>query len=177
MFGREFDGKAVLQTNLVRSRFRSAVDVVVTGNCEPVRRRHEGLSRVSAEVWDFAGGAGSGGNVIPASKRGRLAGQSCIVVHVMSHGVSANPAMTVSLEQFVRQLTDSGTLAGETIKNFIPPHAAPEDAEDLVRDLIRQEKLTKFQAAEVATGNGKSLVLGNYVLLDQVGAGGLGLRL
>src|SRR4029079_19316577 len=78
------------------------------------------------------------------------------------------------LEQFVKQLEDSGILAGDTIQDFIPPKAAPKDAEELARELIRQKKLTKFQAEEVYKGKGKSLVLGNYVLLEKIGAGGMG---
>src|SRR4029079_11671111 len=78
------------------------------------------------------------------------------------------------LEQFVKQLEDSGILAGDTIQDFIPPKAAPKDAEELARELIRQKKLTKFQAEEVYRGKGKSLVLGNYLLLEKIGAGGMG---
>lgn len=82
--------------------------------------------------------------------------------------------MAVPLEQFVKQLEDSGLVAGETLMDFIPPKASPKDAEELVGELIRHKKLTKFQAEEVANGNGKSLVLGNYVLLEKIGAGGMG---
>jgi len=82
--------------------------------------------------------------------------------------------MAVELEQFVKQLEDSGILAGDTIKDFIPPRSSPKNAEELARELIRQKKLTKFQAEQVSKGKGKSLVLGNYVLLEKIGAGGMG---
>src|SRR4051812_45704305 len=82
--------------------------------------------------------------------------------------------MGLPLEQFVQQLEDSGILAGDTLKDFIPPKASPRDAEELVRELVRQKKLTKFQAEEVAKEKGKSLVLGNYVLLEKMGGGGMG---
>jgi len=78
------------------------------------------------------------------------------------------------LEQFVKHLEDSGVLAGETLKDFLPPRNAPKDAQELARELIRQKKLTKFQAEAVITGNGKSLVLDNYVLLEKIGQGGMG---
>lgn len=84
------------------------------------------------------------------------------------------PTMAVPLEKFVQQLEDSGILAGDTIKNFIPPKASPKDAEELARELVRKKKLTKFQAEEVSKGKGKSLVLGNYVLMEKIGAGGMG---
>ena len=82
--------------------------------------------------------------------------------------------VAVPLEKFVRQLEDSGILAGETLKDFLPPKSEPKDAEALARDLIRKKKLTKFQAEEVSKGKGKSLVLGNYVLMEKIGAGGMG---
>jgi serine/threonine protein kinase len=82
--------------------------------------------------------------------------------------------MAVPLEQFVRQLEDSGILAGDTLKDFLPPRSEPKDAGELARELVRQKKLTKFQATEVYRGNGKSLVLGNYTILDKIGAGGMG---
>ena len=82
--------------------------------------------------------------------------------------------MAVALDKFVKQLEDSGILAGDTIKDFIPPKASPKDATELARELVRQKKLTKFQAEEVSKGKGKSLVLGNYVLIEQIGAGGMG---
>ena len=82
--------------------------------------------------------------------------------------------MPLPLEKFVQQLQDSGILAGDTIQDFIPPNATPKDSEDLARELVRKKKLTKFQAEEVYKGKAKSLVLGNYVLMEQIGAGGMG---
>jgi len=82
--------------------------------------------------------------------------------------------MAIALKQFVKHLEDSGILADDTLKDFIPPNGAPKDAEDLASELVRQKKLTNFQAEEVSKGNGKSLVLGNYVLIEKIGAGGMG---
>jgi serine/threonine protein kinase len=83
--------------------------------------------------------------------------------------------MAVTLEQFVEQLQESGILAGDTLREFLPPSdAAPSNAEDLARELVRRRKLTKFQATQVWQGKGKALVLGNYVLIDKIGQGGMG---
>jgi hypothetical protein len=60
--------------------------------------------------------------------------------------------MAVPLDQFIKQLEGSGILAGDTLQNFIPPKSSPKDAEELARELIRQKKLTKFQAEEVSRG-------------------------
>jgi serine/threonine protein kinase/Leucine-rich repeat (LRR) protein len=82
--------------------------------------------------------------------------------------------MAVDLEKFVKQLEDSGIIAAETLKDFVPPKANPKSAEDLARELVLKRKLTKFQASEAYQGKAKSLVLGNYVILDKIGAGGMG---
>lgn len=82
--------------------------------------------------------------------------------------------MAVALEQFVKQLEDSGIIPADALKEFLPPHSEPKDANDLARELVRQKRLTKFQAEEVSKGKGKSLILGNYVLLEKIGAGGMG---
>ena len=66
--------------------------------------------------------------------------------------------MAVTLEKFVQQLEDSGILAGDTLKDFLPPKGEPKDAEELAIELVRKKKLTKFQAEEVSKGKGKSLV-------------------
>src|SRR5579864_6254626 len=82
--------------------------------------------------------------------------------------------MAVPLEQFVKHLEDSGILAGDTLQDFLPPKASPKDGPELLRELIRQRKLTKFQAEQLWQGKGKSLVLGNYLLLEKIGQGGMG---
>ncbi len=82
--------------------------------------------------------------------------------------------MAVPLDKFVRQLEESGIVAGETLKDFLPPRASPRSAEELALELVRNKKLTKFQAEEVSRGKGKSLTLGNYLLMEKIGAGGMG---
>ncbi len=82
--------------------------------------------------------------------------------------------MAVPLESVVKQLTDSGIIAAGKLENFVPPKATPKDGEELLRELHRQNLLTKFQAQQVAAGRTKSLVLGAYTILDRIGAGGMG---
>ncbi len=86
----------------------------------------------------------------------------------------SKPQPALGLEQFVKQLADSSVLAGDTLKDFLPPNSSPKNVEELARELIRQNKLTKFQVEEIERGNGKSLTLGNYVILEVLGAGGMG---
>lgn len=44
----------------------------------------------------------------------------------------------------------------------------------LAQALVAQGKLTDFQARRLLAGRGESLLLGEYVLLDEIGAGGMG---
>ena len=82
--------------------------------------------------------------------------------------------MAVALEQFVKQLADSGVIAPGKLENFVPPKAHPKDAQELARQLVHSKCLTKFQAAEIYQGRAKALILGNYTILDKIGAGGMG---
>jgi serine/threonine protein kinase len=56
----------------------------------------------------------------------------------------------------------------------LPPRAAPKDAQELARELVKSHHLTKYQSQEIYQGRAKSLILGNYTILDRVGAGGMG---
>lgn len=51
--------------------------------------------------------------------------------------------------------------------------AAP-DAETLARELARAGFLTLFQSRQLLTGRGDDLVVGSFLLIEQVGAGGMG---
>ncbi len=45
----------------------------------------------------------------------------------------------------------------------------------MAQRLVREKKLTLFQAAQVYRGRGAALVLGNYVVLEKIGQGGMGI--
>ncbi len=59
----------------------------------------------------------------------------------------------------------------------VPVEKRPDDGETLARELVRLKKLTKFQAEQLYAGKGNSLTLGNYVILDKLGQGGMGVVL
>src|SRR5437868_2954499 len=82
--------------------------------------------------------------------------------------------MAIALDALVKQLNDSGILAPGSLEKFVPPQAHPKDAEELARQLVKENHLTKFQATNVLAGKTKSLFLGNYTILDKIGEGGMG---
>ena len=88
--------------------------------------------------------------------------------------------MTVSLEQFVEHLTQSGLMSTSEVSSFqdtLPPERKPKDGEALARELVRANRLTKYQAQAVYQGKTKGLVFGEYVVMDKLGQGGMGVVL
>lgn len=88
--------------------------------------------------------------------------------------------MAVSLEQFSRQLVDSGVLSELVLKGFIdnlPDADKPTDGEQLAKRLVREKKISAYQAQVVYSGKGKTLTMGSYTVLDKLGQGGMGMVL
>ena len=50
----------------------------------------------------------------------------------------------------------------------------PTDSMQFAKALVKQKTLTKYQAEQILIGKANSLVLGNYVILEQIGQGGMG---
>ena len=81
----------------------------------------------------------------------------------------------LSLERFVSKLTESEVMSETDFAAFwetLPDK--PETAEDLAKALIEQKKLTKFQTQLIYQDKADGLSLGNYLILDKIGAGGMG---
>ena len=55
-----------------------------------------------------------------------------------------------------------------------PPAAGVGAADEFASGLVRSGALTDFQARTLLKGDGRTLVLGNYTVLDRLGAGGMG---
>jgi serine/threonine protein kinase len=88
--------------------------------------------------------------------------------------------MALSNDQFLNQVVASELLAQQDILaviNAIPEDRRPKDGEQLARELVKQKKLTKYQAEQIYSGKGKTLILGKYVVLDKLGQGGMGVVL
>ncbi|MHC4406198.1 MAG: protein kinase domain-containing protein, partial [Planctomycetota bacterium] len=85
--------------------------------------------------------------------------------------------MSVTLKQFIRSLSHSGIMTADEVESFLnglPPDKKPQDARELAKELFRQKRLTRFQAQALYQGKTRGLVLGNYVVLDKLGRGGMG---
>jgi hypothetical protein len=84
-------------------------------------------------------------------------------------GEDGELSMNGQIERFLNNADASGLLTAEEITEFIeslPADRRPQDGEQLARELVRQNKLTKYQAEQIYAGKTKLLILGNYVVLD-----------
>ena len=81
----------------------------------------------------------------------------------------------LSQEEFLRNLADSKLLSQEEIATTLAPLPQPtRDGEVLAERLIAAGKLTRFQADAVRERRFEELILGNYQVLDRLGAGAMG---
>ncbi len=95
-----------------------------------------------------------------------------------SQVVIERPAFpAVSLDDFLTGLSESGLLAPAEVAGVRErSHKDPASSTvaGLIEWLIGEHKLTRYQASILARGQRGGLVLGNYVILDKLGQGGMG---
>jgi serine/threonine protein kinase len=85
--------------------------------------------------------------------------------------------MGMTIEDFVQCLADSGLIPANEISklnNRIAADTSLREAESLTFALIKEQLLTEYQAKAILRGDSDSLILGNYVILDKIGQGGMG---
>ncbi len=93
--------------------------------------------------------------------------------------VATDPVpVSLSINEFLQTLSQSGLLPPqELVAVREQPVADPgtgSTTADLINWLIKQEKLTPYQADLLCRGRAGGLVLGNYIILDKLGQGGMG---
>ena len=86
----------------------------------------------------------------------------------------AAPSQALTVEQFVAQLKSAGIVADEDWSSLEAAIGAATDGDDLANRLVARGTLTSFQAQLVAQGKTRGLLLGEYIVLDRIGAGGMG---
>jgi eukaryotic-like serine/threonine-protein kinase len=86
-------------------------------------------------------------------------------------------AVPMTSEQFGKAIVKAGLLSADDAQACwlaIPAAERPRDAEAFAGALVKAGRLTPFQAGEVLAGRESSLVFGDYLLLEKLGAGGMG---
>jgi len=86
-------------------------------------------------------------------------------------------SVTISIEGFVRGVTESGILAAADLSATLEAlggEAGVSDAGVLARNMVDAGRLTPFQAEAILKGRLPDLCIGNYIVLNRLGAGGMG---
>ena len=81
----------------------------------------------------------------------------------------------ISVAQFVQNLADSGLMPAAEARALAAAIPSTQNARPFAQQLVQRGKLTRYQAAMLYQGKPRGLVLGNYIVLDQLGAGGMGM--
>lgn len=79
---------------------------------------------------------------------------------------------SISYTKLVESIGASGLVTGDTWE--LAQRETRDDSGALVELLLARDLLTRFQLAALAEGRGEALRVGNYDLLDRLGAGGMG---
>jgi len=85
--------------------------------------------------------------------------------------------VAITAEQFGKALTASTLMTADEVRalwSALSADERPKDGASFAKLLVEQKKLTSFQAAELLAGRGARLSMGEYVLLAEIGAGGMG---
>jgi serine/threonine-protein kinase len=93
-------------------------------------------------------------------------------VKALGRGSPVVPPCTTA--QFVERLSRSGLLSPGDIESMPALRPGAREATPLAEELVACGKLTGYQADELLRGSADGLVLGNYVLREPIGAGGMG---
>jgi serine/threonine protein kinase/WD40 repeat protein len=85
--------------------------------------------------------------------------------------------MPLTADSVLTALTDCGVLSADELPAaaaLFPDSQWPADPGVLLDGLFRAGRITQFQAQTLYAGRGETLLLGDYVLLEPIGAGGMG---
>lgn len=79
----------------------------------------------------------------------------------------------LSLEKFQAHLAKANIVSPEKVNKLIQAHQV-KSANQLAGLLLEKKLLTRFQIRAISHGNIRGLRLGRYVILEKIGAGGMG---
>jgi len=81
--------------------------------------------------------------------------------------------MAITYRQFVQNLDELDIMTADEVRAVWEDNVEP-DPQKLAVKLVRAGTLTKYQAIRIYQNKHHGLLLGNYLILDQIGRGGMG---
>ncbi|MBS0210775.1 MAG: protein kinase [Planctomycetes bacterium] len=85
--------------------------------------------------------------------------------------------MAQTAEQLGKSIVDAGIMPADELKAFwdaLPVGQRPKDGDALAKVLVERGLFTEFQVKQILAGRASALVLNQYLLIDKIGAGGMG---
>src|SRR5689334_8919400 len=82
------------------------------------------------------------------------------------------PLAAISASGLAESIANSGLLPAEELSAAVA--MASDDSQALAQELFARKLLTRFQLVTLSQGKGSTLRIGNYDILDRLGAGGMG---
>jgi serine/threonine protein kinase len=82
------------------------------------------------------------------------------------------PVLTLNFDEYRQVVRELGLVDADDMDRFAA--GAGGEVERLTQILVRSGRLTAYQAAAVSQGKAKGLLIGPYLVLDKIGAGGMG---
>jgi response regulator RpfG family c-di-GMP phosphodiesterase len=91
-------------------------------------------------------------------------------------GPLARSVVQPSVHEFLHYLADSRLVAQADLEAFLADHSSLNDGDTdaLIEAMIEQGMLNPYQARRLVSGQTFGLTLGNYRIVDRIGAGGMG---
>lgn len=83
------------------------------------------------------------------------------------------PECKLSLDEFCQRLVNSGLMDQDQVEQ-LRQRISADDARSFAQQLVSQKRLTRFQGTVLLEGQDIPLVLDRYVLLGEIGQGGMG---
>ena len=105
----------------------------------------------------------------------RVGGASANGAAVVGSAADSGPAAVAGLDEFRRALVEIGIIGEDELDGLSAGVPQSEGIVGLSRALQAAGRLTLYQAAAIYQRKSMGLLIGNYLILDKLGAGGMGL--
>lgn len=84
---------------------------------------------------------------------------------------------SISVDEFLKRVSDTGLLPSTELsalqRDFLSESSSLE-GDSFARFLVRRKKLSKYQAQAIYQGKERGLVIGKYMLVEEIGGGAMG---